>query len=323
MPTTLTTTLAGQSALEDPVTGLVHLGQGRYYDPSLGRPLQPNPGGGVPVLPQSLNRYAATPLGQPGSGVDNGLNDVVIASYVVGFGKSLGQEFGSHLKIGIFGRDVSKTATRFTGETMVHVEASASALKANRTRIKGLGGILHEETGNILRMKANYKLSKAKFSQHSFKFSQLGDDTIETIKTAGTFKQTGFYRVKVTAEQLTESFTKSARVARFSTLKLLFMGGVADGVLGGAFQLYDDWNNPYLNPEKRFVRIGVATLGNGGTAIGFGLIGSSLSCGPWAPVCAVGAGLVGIFIWNTYAQPVVFDLLGANPERNLKALPSP
>ena len=32
----------------------------------LGRPLQPNPAGGPPTVPQALNRYAATPLGQPG-----------------------------------------------------------------------------------------------------------------------------------------------------------------------------------------------------------------------------------------------------------------
>jgi len=34
------------------------------YDGS--RPLQPNAAGGPPTVPQALNRYAATPLGQPG-----------------------------------------------------------------------------------------------------------------------------------------------------------------------------------------------------------------------------------------------------------------
>ncbi len=32
----------------------------------MGRPLQPNPAGGPPIVPQALNRYAATPVGQPG-----------------------------------------------------------------------------------------------------------------------------------------------------------------------------------------------------------------------------------------------------------------
>jgi hypothetical protein len=64
----LTEALAGQGALADPATGLVHLGNGRFYDPSLGRPLQPNPVGGPPTVPQALNRYAATSLGPPGVG---------------------------------------------------------------------------------------------------------------------------------------------------------------------------------------------------------------------------------------------------------------
>ncbi|MCB8969125.1 MAG: hypothetical protein H6660_19785, partial [Ardenticatenaceae bacterium] len=45
--------------------GMVYLG-GRWYDPALGRPLQPNAAGGPPTLPQALNRYVAMPLGQPG-----------------------------------------------------------------------------------------------------------------------------------------------------------------------------------------------------------------------------------------------------------------
>ncbi len=66
IPATLTEALAGQGAIADPATGLIHLGNGRWYDPALGRPLQPNPMGGPPAVPQALNRYAATPLGQPG-----------------------------------------------------------------------------------------------------------------------------------------------------------------------------------------------------------------------------------------------------------------
>ena len=63
LPAELTGTLPD---VPDAATGLVHLGGGRWYDPALGRPLQPNPAGGPPTAPQALNRYAATPLGQPG-----------------------------------------------------------------------------------------------------------------------------------------------------------------------------------------------------------------------------------------------------------------
>jgi RHS repeat-associated protein len=66
LPATLTTILAGSGDVPDPDTGLVYLGAGRHYDPALGRPLQPDPIGGPPTVPQALNRYAATPWGPPG-----------------------------------------------------------------------------------------------------------------------------------------------------------------------------------------------------------------------------------------------------------------
>ncbi len=81
LPLTLTGTLPDTP---DAATGLVHLGGGRYYDPALGRPLQPNPMGGPPTLPQALNRYTATPLGQPGVyeavNTNNNLTSFALAS---------------------------------------------------------------------------------------------------------------------------------------------------------------------------------------------------------------------------------------------------
>ena len=73
VPATLTHAL---TELPEADTGLVHLGGGRYYDPALGRPLQSNSAGGLPGVPQSLNRYAASALGQPGvaAGVASDLN---------------------------------------------------------------------------------------------------------------------------------------------------------------------------------------------------------------------------------------------------------
>ena len=56
LPLTLASTLPD---LPDAATGLAHLGGGRWYDPALGRPLQPNTAGGPPTLPQALNRYVA------------------------------------------------------------------------------------------------------------------------------------------------------------------------------------------------------------------------------------------------------------------------
>ncbi len=45
MPVTLTNAFAD---LPDTAVNLVHMGNGRWYDPAIGRPLQPNPTGGTP-----------------------------------------------------------------------------------------------------------------------------------------------------------------------------------------------------------------------------------------------------------------------------------
>ncbi|MEZ4645854.1 MAG: hypothetical protein R3E31_24565 [Chloroflexota bacterium] len=61
-PLTLASTLPD---LPDAATGLVHLGGGRWYDPALGRPLQPNAAGGPPRCPgaEPLRGNAAGPAG--------------------------------------------------------------------------------------------------------------------------------------------------------------------------------------------------------------------------------------------------------------------
>ena len=56
LPVTLTDRLWRGQPL-DASTELVYQGGGQYYDPYIGRALQPDPFGGVPQLPQTLNRY--------------------------------------------------------------------------------------------------------------------------------------------------------------------------------------------------------------------------------------------------------------------------
>jgi hypothetical protein len=91
LTSTIPITLTGAMPdFPDAATGLVHLGNGRWYDPSLGRPLQPNPAGSPPTVPQALNRYAAGPLGQPGVAqalINNGFHPAP-AAYVGAIGNA-------------------------------------------------------------------------------------------------------------------------------------------------------------------------------------------------------------------------------------------
>jgi hypothetical protein len=78
----------------DVATGLVHMGDGRWLDAALGRPLQPNPNGGPPTVPQALNRFAAAPLGQPGVYQPRfGIDDTAVKRF-------LATELGSELLTG-------------------------------------------------------------------------------------------------------------------------------------------------------------------------------------------------------------------------------
>ncbi len=52
--------------LPAPSTGLIHLGQGRWSELRLRRPLQPKAQGGLTTVSQRLNPYAVTAFGQPG-----------------------------------------------------------------------------------------------------------------------------------------------------------------------------------------------------------------------------------------------------------------
>jgi len=65
LPVTLTEQLLSAQGLDSRL-GLVYHGDGRWYDPTIAHTLQPDPFGGVPQLPQTLNRYRVTGWKSPG-----------------------------------------------------------------------------------------------------------------------------------------------------------------------------------------------------------------------------------------------------------------
>jgi len=96
LPVTLTQQLFSSQGLGSWL-GLVYHGDGRWYDPAIAHSLQPDPLGGVPQLPQSLNRYA-----------------VPTAGSVVGVAVAASSRSGNQLLI-TFEKSAFKTSITFFG----------------------------------------------------------------------------------------------------------------------------------------------------------------------------------------------------------------
>jgi hypothetical protein len=141
--------LAAPGSLPDPATNLVHLGNGRFYDPTLGRPLQPNPTGGPPTVPQALNRYAATSVGQPGV-MEATVTSLTGLSLATSFAKSAAFETLARATWGPLGT-VHRNVQAAYSE--VYLTASYRAQTKAFRKVKQLGGkLLDPDTGGARRM---------------------------------------------------------------------------------------------------------------------------------------------------------------------------
>jgi hypothetical protein len=290
LPATLTTTLAGSGDVPDPDTGLVYLGDGRWYDPALGRPLQPNPISGPLAIPQSLNRYAATPLGQPGvmEAAASEANLFAIASQDTILQTAIGYGAGKAIETTAWG-SLSITASQYGWRKMGEVRS---------------------------------------LFQRGAKNLELGK-TFRTYSTLGRVRDLGKGQYLAETGEVIDvaELPASARIRfipRFSPLVRNALGGGAAFGISAIFQGVEDWNNPYLTSEQFWWRVSIS--GAGGVAAWYAssvlvpvYLGGSL--GAWAGPVGIVVGAAMTFVWMVWVQPVVFDVLNLNPERQLKPLP--
>ncbi len=311
----------------------MHLGDGRWYDPALGRPLQPNPAGGPPIrqaqgpptLPQALNRYAATPLGQPGGAQSNDNSfSLTNGSLVAGFAKTLAFETIARSTTGILGRDIINSV-RYAGRATIAFQASATSLNANRAAIEAVDGVFEGSIENTRRLVGGgTRWSKNVFRTDLFRFETTIDEAgvlATKLRSTGSLVQDGGWQAVTSLDSIEVAYGYE-RAARFAILSKWYVGGVTDFFLSGAFQYAEDLQNPYFRPMQRFARAGVA--GGGGFLAGLGgtVIGNSLGCGPYAPVCIAGSSVVLGAVWALGVQPVIFEAVPflQPPPRNLQPL---
>jgi hypothetical protein len=305
---TLSTVLAGQGATPDPDTGLVYLGDGRWYDPVLGRPLQPNPVGGPPALPQALNRYAPTPWGPPG----------------------VAEGAGPHL------HPLLVTAGKGTLKTTISATAGRRLVATTESRLPFV--VAHRSAGTrltlIMSRSARYQYfasgAASPFEEgwvamrgwgRSFRAYTVRGLVAEIepglfLTESGELVETG--ALPKSAAVLTAEALRPVNIARF------LAGGLFAFALSAGVQYLGDVGNPYLSGAqvtRRSVWAGLGGLGawGVGTTTTAALIWAG--AGSWAGPVGIGVGFVTGFIWFGFIQPAIFEDRGLNPKRNLAPVP--
>jgi hypothetical protein len=305
-------------------TGLVHLGDGRWYDPALGRPLQPNPAGGPPTVPQALNRYAATPVGQPGvaqAAQGDAFNWTPSAiSFVYG---SVTQLAGHTSKLVGY--------SNYTANLLISATASQSALTRNWNKID--------------------KSVTAAFSDAAFAFKEgtqdfyarsgvipLAGKSIEDVYKAtdnivggirGALPRNGRWAARITSQL--DNVVGQPQYQLYKQLNnwestITGIGAGIDFAVG--FQLHNDWGSPYLTSNQVWGRGIIAGGGSAASGILGGAAGGAALgalCGPGIVICSpIGAVLGSVgggLFWSEVLQPRIFQAPLLRPEdRNLLPL---
>jgi hypothetical protein len=311
LPATLTTTQAGSGDVPDPDTGLVYLGDGRYYDPTLGRPLQPDPTGGPPALPQALNRYSATPWGPPG---------VAEGAHQAGLSPTASTVGLSSLSAG--------------GGMALSAYARAS-------------GVLFIQANQQLLARAGYADLFTRLNRPGRGYSALYASRRVVPGSGQTYRVLGTDEV-IDLDILKSSERSKRWLVRYpwgepflalddTGLKRLLRS--PGGEFGANFalnlalaypELRAPWEDPYFNTSQKVIQNAVTTAGVlAVTGAGWWVAGAAASLGvPVVFVAVVATGVIVTIAWNALIPPIVSSAFRAvgRPDpyqrvRNLAPLP--
>jgi hypothetical protein len=288
------------SELPNAATGLVYLGHGRYYDPAIGRPLQPSTAGAPPTVPQALNRYAAGGWGQPG------VAEAAVNSPDPFHNPLLANPFKK--AVSLTGYETTRQGLRTYNRASLYTVAGEPIFDTvtravSRSRLADEMILAAGAVGVLGRPVTPGPLGR--FGHRLFDRAVAWNTDLVTERVIIGYHFSHHHRLP--AGRLVGGLAASKQFLNFG------VGLVVDV----SYQAWLDYDNPYLTREQFNQRLIVAGAGSGVSFVA--TVGVAWFLGPPGWV-SIGVG-VGVAIWwDKWVAPQIYQWRGLNPERNLAPL---
>ena len=272
----------------------MHLGNGRFFSPALGRPLQPHSAAAPPTIPQALNRYAATAVGQPGVYAAGG--NWYDAYEIFGCCQTL--DIPVDLGALVTGKFAEKMGL------VVHLQTRTATIDPTGNTHRGFVHAINRDGG--VRVWEEGQNRRVWLESHYGRTPQLSrylDQGVIELSAPNRWNRA-----------MSHEFS-SAFGGKF-TLADELVGGGAGFLFDAGWQVAQDWNDPFLTPTVRVLRGSIS----GGIGLGAGLlVAATIGTGPAGFIVAVGIG------WALEAplSNWIFQKTGLIPTRNLLPLHYP